>query len=230
MQFLCLNIKRFLLPPAVLFFSCGLSFSQPLKVINNYREYKDLAATDSLQKMIEVKMAIPSITYDLRYVTKANFTGEKLYKEGNKTFLRLPVATALRAAAKELAAQGYTLKIWDAYRPYSATKKMWSLIHDDRYVADPARGSGHNRGLAVDLTLMKGEEEVDMGTGFDNFSDSAHHDFTKLPETVLHNRLLLRSTMEKYGFKALQTEWWHYSFPNDGRYDVLDIDLKKLAY
>ena len=106
---------------------------------------------------------------------------------------------------------------------------MWELVHDDRYVADPSKGSGHNRGLAIDLTLIKDGKEVNMGTGFDNFTDSAHRDFTALPEAVLKNRLLLQTAMEKHGFKGLATEWWHFSFPNDGRYDVLDIDFKKLA-
>lgn len=198
--------------------------------MRHYREYCASVERDSLQRMVEITAAIPLVVYDLRYAGKTNFTGEKLYKNGKNTFLRLAAANALREAAKEFAAGGYTIKIWDAYRPYSVTKKMWALIHDDRYVADPAKGSGHNRGLAIDLTLIKDGKELNMGTGFDNFTDSAHHDFKTLSPDVLKNRLLLKSTMEKQGFNALPTEWWHYSFPNDGRYDVLDIDFKKLAH
>jgi D-alanyl-D-alanine dipeptidase len=108
---------------------------------------------------------------------------------------------------------------------------MWDLIHDERYVADPSKGSGHNRGLAVDLTIidLKDGSELNMGTSFDNFTDTAHHTFKNLPADILQNRMLLRETMEKYGFKALETEWWHYSWPNDRNYEVLDIDFKKLA-
>jgi D-alanyl-D-alanine dipeptidase len=122
------------------------------------------------------------------------------------------------------------LKIFDAYRPYSVTVKFWELVKDERYVANPSKGSGHNRGIAVDLTVinLKTGKELNMGTGFDNFSDTAHHAFTKLPEEVLQNRLLLRSTMEKYGFKAFDTEWWHYYLANGERFGILDIGFKKM--
>ena len=107
---------------------------------------------------------------------------------------------------------------------------MWDLIKDERYVANPSKGSGHNRGLSVDLTIitLNTGQELDMGTGFDHFSDTAHQDFTSLAGQVLKNRKLLKETMEKYGFKALSTEWWHYSWTNDRNYAVLDIDFKKL--
>lgn len=225
-----MNIKVFLLSLSFLFVAAKKAVSQQLKIIASDKEYRVLTEADSLQKMREIKSVVPAVVYDLRYATESNFTRKKLYKKGDKTFLRLAVAHALGDVAGELSARGYALKIWDAYRPYSVTKKMWDLIHDDRYVADPAKGSGHNRGLAVDITLLKDGKEVDMGTGFDNFTDSAHHDFTALPEAVLQNRALLRTTMEKHGFKALETEWWHYSYPNDGRYDVLNIDFRKLAH
>lgn len=228
MRYLRLNIETFYL----IFLwasSCatGPVASQSLKVVSRPAHYRQSVEGDSLQCMAEVKTAIPSVVYDLRYATKNNFTGKKLYKQGDKTFLRTAVVTALQKVAEELLATGYSLKIWDAYRPYSVTKKMWDLIGDERYVADPAKGSGHNRGLAVDLTLMKDGSEVNMGTGFDNFSDTAHHNFKNLPQEVLQNRLLLRTAMEKHGFTALATEWWHYSFPNDGRYEVLNIPFRK---
>lgn len=226
MRYLRFNIKTFCFI-ILLLVLYDVVTAQQLKIVSNYAEYKQSMKADSLQEMIEVKLVIPSAVYDLCYATKNNFTGKRLYKQGEKTFLRLPVVKALQKVAQEVAAAGYTLKIWDAYRPYSATRKMWDLIQDERYVANPAKGSGHNRGLAVDLTLLKDGSEVDMGTGFDNFSDTAHHDFKNLREEVLQNRLLLRTTMEKYGFTALETEWWHYSFPNDGRYHVLDIPFRK---
>lgn len=230
MHVLQFNIKYFFIAFCALFAVLEQSFAQDLKVVSRYSQYRDSVRHDSLQEMVEIKSSIPSVDYDLRYATKGNFTREKLYKHSDKTFLRLPAAEALRKAADEFAKEGYTIKIWDAYRPYYATKKMWDLIHDDRYVADPSKGSGHNRGLAIDLTLMKDGRDVNMGTGFDNFTDSAHRDFKNLPEIVLKNRLLLQTTMEKYGFKGLPTEWWHFAFPNDGRYDVLDLDFKKLAH
>jgi D-alanyl-D-alanine dipeptidase len=107
---------------------------------------------------------------------------------------------------------------------------MWEIIGDERYVANPAKGSGHNRGLAVDVTLIstKTGEEINMGTGFDNFTDTAHHTFKDLPVDVLKNRKLLKTTMERWGFRALETEWWHYSFPNDRNYEVLNLSFKEL--
>lgn len=180
--------------------------------------------------MIELKDFIPGIHYELHYASSNNFTKRQLYKNNESTFLRLPAAKALRQVQLELQRLGYGLKIYDAYRPYQVTKRMWDLVKDERYVANPAKGSGHNRGLAVDLTIMDltSGKELNMGTPFDNFTDTAHHSFTHLDSNVLKNRALLRTLMEKHGFRALETEWWHYSWPNDRRYDVLDIDFAPL--
>ena len=125
---------------------------------------------------------------------------------------------------------GIGLKIFDAYRPYSVTEKMWEPIKDERYVADPKKGSGHNRGIAVDLTLinLKTKVELPMGTGYDNFSDTAHSTFMALPVEILQNRNLLKNIMEKNGFKVLETEWWHYSFTDAKDFELMDISFKKL--
>lgn len=125
---------------------------------------------------------------------------------------------------------GLGLKIFDAYRPYAVTEKFWELVHDERYVANPANGSGHNRGTSLDLTIiyLENGQELNMGTGFDNFTDTAHHSFTNLPESILQNRMLLKSLMEQNGFKALETEWWHYSLPNSKQYELLNLSFKKI--
>ena len=104
------------------------------------------------------------------------------------------------------------------------------MVHDDRYVANPAKVSGHNRGITVDLTIidLKTKQELDMGTGFDNFTDSAHQSFTALSETILANRTLLKETMIRFGFKPLETEWWHYSWPNPERFEILNLSFEKL--
>lgn len=154
-----------------------------------------------------------------------------MYPAGtSRSFLRMPAARALARVQQELAAQGLGLKIFDAYRPYSVTVKFWELVKDERYVANPAKGSGHNRGIAVDLTIidLQTGRELDMGTGFDNFTDTAHQSFTDLPSTVLENRRLLRTVMEKYGFVALETEWWHYYLRDGAHFELLDIPFKKL--
>lgn len=203
---------------------------KPLTILKKTKTYKRLVATDSLQKMVELKSLMPAIQYDLRYATENNFTGTVLYPIGTYTFLRLEPARALAKLEEALKPEGLGLKIFDAYRPYAATVKMWDLIQDERYVANPAKGSGHNRGLAVDLTLihLSTGEELDMGTGFDHFSDTAHHGFAGLSPTVIANREKLKTLMESYGFRALPTEWWHYSWPNDGRYAVMDLPFTRL--
>jgi len=180
--------------------------------------------------MVDLKSAIPSLVMDLRYAGINNFMKERLYPPITTTWLRKTAVDSLAKVQKQLLKMGLGLKIFDAYRPYSVTEKMWEPVQDDRYAADPKKGSGHNRGIAVDLTIinLKNGSELNMGTGFDNFTDSAHHAFTNLPEEVLQNRLLLKKIMEEHGFKALDTEWWHYFLPDTSSYELMDISFKAL--
>jgi D-alanyl-D-alanine dipeptidase len=201
-------------------------------VLDNVTGYQQTVGQDSAKKMVELRSLARGIRYDLRYATTNNFMKKRMYPaKTRQTFMRAPAARALAMVQSELAQQGYGLKIFDAYRPYSVTVAFWEPIKDERYVANPAKGSGHNRGLAVDLTVveLKTGKELDMGTGFDNFTDSAHHAFTKnLPEGVQRSRGLLKDLMEKNGFTAMDTEWWHFFWPNDHNYEVLDIPFTKL--
>jgi zinc D-Ala-D-Ala dipeptidase len=200
-------------------------------VTSKYEHYKKQVKTDATKKMMELKTLIPTLIYDLRYATANNFMKRLMYPAGtNVTFLRTPAANALLKVQTELNTKGIGIKVYDAYRPYSVTVKFWELVHDERFVANPKNGSGHNRGVAIDLTLInsKTKAELNMGTGFDNFSDTAHQGFTKLPQDVLENRKLLKTTMEKYGFKPYADEWWHYSWPEATKFEILDIDFKKL--
>ena len=200
-------------------------------VVDNWKVYRQQVKNDSTRKMVELREIIPAIRYDLRYASLNNFMHRYMYPRGtSETYLRLPVVLALARVQGALEKKQLGLKIFDAYRPFSVTVKFWELVKDERFVANPAKGSGHNRGIAVDLTIINRTtgEELDMGTGFDNFSDTAHADFKNLPETVLKNRLLLRQLMEENGFKVLATEWWHYYFKDSGHYELLDLDFKKL--
>jgi D-alanyl-D-alanine dipeptidase len=201
-----------------------------LNVISKVAEYKETVANDSAKRLVDLKKIIPNIVLDLVYATTNNFTHSKIYPKVITTYMRQPAANALALVQKELNEKGYGLKIWDAYRPYTATQYMWELVKDERYTANPAKGSGHNRGIAADLTIinLKTEKELDMGTGFDNFTDSAHHVFKNLPDEVLNNRKLLKSTMEKYGFKPFDTEWWHYFWLDNKEYDVMNLSFKQL--
>ncbi len=206
-----------------------------LLVIKDITILQDEVAADSNKRMMNLRKLIPGILLDLKYATTNNFMHTNLYPRITTTYLRKPAADALKKVADELKQSNLGIKIFDAYRPYSVTEKMWEMIKDDRYVADPSKGSGHNRGVAVDLTIinLNTKKELPMGTGFDNFSDTAHQTFTSLPADILKNRLLLKTVMEKYGFVALDTEWWHFYLPNSSDYEVLDLtfsELKKLHF
>jgi D-alanyl-D-alanine dipeptidase len=224
---------------SVIFLTCAFitgitqdSLRKKLFVMDDMKEYLKAVRVDPDQKMIELSRIMPRLVYDLRYSTQNNFMKRQMYTPTTSvSFLREPAAKALANVQKELSAAGIGIKVFDAYRPYSVTVKFWELVKDERYVANPARGSGHNRGIAIDLTLIKLNDlsELPMGTGFDNFSDTAHHSFKALPEEILQNRKLLRATMEKYGFKALETEWWHYFLPEGNRFEILDIPFQVLA-
>ena len=202
-----------------------------LWVIEKMPQLQKTIATTPEKQMVDIKKNIPGIVLDLRYAGTNNFMEQQLYPAITTTYLRKPAADSLAVIQKKLHQSGLALKIFDAYRPYSVTEKMWLPVMDDRYAADPRKGSGHNRGTAVDLTIinLKTKEELDMGTGFDNFSDTAHHGFINLSEEILQNRLLLKNIMEQHGFKALDTEWWHYSLPNAAKFELLNITFKDLA-
>jgi zinc D-Ala-D-Ala dipeptidase len=201
-----------------------------LWVINRAADFKKTVQSNSQKQLIDLKQLIPGICVALQYAGNDNFMGKSLYPASARAYLRQPAAHALAAVQKELNGRGLGLKIYDAYRPYSVTEAMWEPVKDDRYAANPNNGSGHNRGVAVDLTIinLQTNEVLDMGTGFDNFSDTAHHRFTALPAAVLANRQLLKTLMEQHGFKALETEWWHYALPNAPMYELLDLHFDTL--
>ncbi|PKB44688.1 D-alanyl-D-alanine dipeptidase [Cellulophaga sp. RHA19] len=149
--------------------------------------------------------------YDLRYATTNNFLKEKVY-DCPECYTRAKTAKALLAANSDFIKLGYRIKFFDCYRPNSVQYKMWKIVPNPQYVANPKKGSIHNKGGAVDITLETLDGiEVDMGTDFDFFGKKAYHDNTNLPEEILANRKLLKETMEKHGFWSIRTEWWHYN-------------------
>ena len=205
-------------------------FSAPPRIKSTY-VIKTQGQNDSSYQLIELRSLMPELVYDLRYATKNNFTQQRLYPKNTQVaYLRLPAARALQTVQLKLNQKGLSLKIYDAYRPYAVTVKFWNLIKDERYVATPSKGSGHNRGTAVDLTIinLSTGKELDMGTGYDDFSEKAHHNFQELSNEILANRNLLRSLLLEAGFVPFETEWWHYSLPNATRFDLLDLSFKKI--
>ncbi|MEO7210216.1 MAG: M15 family metallopeptidase [Chitinophagaceae bacterium] len=202
-----------------------------IPVIGREDNYLKIIEQDEHQKMIQLDKMIPGIILDLRYATTNNFMHRRMYPANTDfTFLRKPAADSLYKLQQELNSQGLGLKIFDAYRPYSVTQKFWELIHDERYVGNPSKASNHNRGIAVDLTIvhLKTQEELNMGTGFDNFTDSAHQSFIDFPKDILQNREYLNALMEKYGFTPLETEWWHFTLKTKITFDAMDLSFKAL--
>jgi zinc D-Ala-D-Ala dipeptidase len=154
-----------------------------------------------------------SFVLDLKYATEDNFVKEQLY-DCARCFLRPVAATALQQAQEAFQTMGLRIKLLDCYRPSPVQQRLWDKVPNASYVTPPSKGSMHNRGLAVDLTLVdEAGNELEMGTPYDFFGKEAHHTHKDLPEEVLDNRRLLKSTMEEFGFKSIRTEWWHYSFP-----------------
>jgi D-alanyl-D-alanine dipeptidase len=149
---------------------------------------------------------------DIKYATTDNFVKEIIYPCG-RFFLKPDVADALEKAKEILEKAGYGLVLFDGYRPRPAQQKLWDKVPDPNYVAPPAEGSMHNRGMAIDLSLTDPEgNEVDMGTPYDFFGPEAHHDYELLPGEILTRRQLLKTVMESQGFQSIRTEWWHYSY------------------
>jgi len=197
--------------------------------ISGENEYVEEVKNDPNKKLVEIKNYIPGIVLDIRYATSNNFTHQPMYKQA-KAFARLPVVKALQQVEADLKTRGLGLKIYDAYRPYSVTVKFYDVVPDSNFVADPRRGSKHNRGCAIDLSLidLKTGKELDMPTGFDSFSKSAGANYPGLPKQEIANRELLQSVMLAHGFKEIKTEWWHFDFIGWENYDLLDVPLSSL--
>lgn len=161
---------------------------------------------------VNIKSLSDDFILDIKYATEDNFLKQAVY-DCPECYLRKATAKALLAANEEFKELGFRIKLFDCYRPLSVQKKMWAILPGTHYVANPAKGSKHNRGAAVDLTLVDmNEKELDMGTPFDFFGKEAHHTYTNLPEEVLKNRKLLKEILYKHNFKSIYSEWWHYEF------------------
>ncbi len=179
--------------------------------------------------LVAVTSVNSHIRLDLRYATTNNFTGRQVYPCA-RACLNKSTAAKLAGAQAKLEEQGLGLKVYDAYRPLSVQKIFWNIMPDERYVADPKKGSRHNRGSAVDVTLvdLRSGDELKMPSGYDDFSERAHYAFTNLPPEIVADRELLRSVMTSNGFLAFETEWWHFDDSDWTNFPVLDIPLESL--
>lgn len=187
------------------------------------------ASLPTTDRLIDVNKLSSDFVADLRYTTKNNFTGSKLYPS-SICCLQEDTAWKLTAANRELAKKGFRIKIWDAYRPLSVQKKMWKLLPDSRYVANPYKsGSRHNRGASVDVTLVdKNGKELEMPSGFDEFSSIASRNHS-MSAAAAKNLKLLTDAMIKSGFKTIITEWWHFDDAAYSAYPLLDVSQEMVS-
>lgn len=184
-----------------------------------------LPLTDPL---IDVQVLIPDAVLDIRYATRNNLTGAPLYPFA-AAFLRRSSAAKLARAAAALRAKGLRLVIYDAYRPLSAQKALWAAKPDARFVADPAKGSSHNRGGAVDAALADADgRPLAMPSDFDDFGPRGRHGAAGVPREAARNAETLKSAMEAAGFVSLADEWWHYRDSEAPAWPLLDIPFEKV--
>ena len=185
------------------------------------------------KRLVELVRLDPTIKLDMRYATTNNFTGRVLYSEA-RAFLTVTAAQALVRASASARAEGFGLTIYDAYRPWRVTKQLWDATPagpKKNYVANPKRGSKHNRGCAVDLTLhdLKTGALVEMPTEFDDFSEKAHRDYADASPTATANRGRLQRYLEAQGFVGLSNEWWHFDFTGWENYPVMDVPFDRIV-
>jgi len=226
-------MKRFIVL-SLLLIVCGTVNAQHYKYIDSskvlgLKRYKQQIKAHPETRLVEIKKYIPGIVLDIRYATTNNFTHHQMYREA-KAFARLPVVLALKDVEADLKTRGLGIKIYDAYRPYAITVKFYEVAHDTNFVADPRKGSKHNRGCAIDMSLinLKTGKELDMPTGFDSFSREAAANYPDLPKQEIANRELLKSIMSAHGFKVVPGEWWHYDFNGWAKYPLLDIPFSEI--
>jgi len=199
------------------------------KQLKAKQEAEKKAYFDKLEDsaMVELINYDSSLVLDIRYATENNFMNQKVYPCA-KALLRKVAAVALFDAHQKFKEKGYRIKIYDAYRPLSVQWILWNKTTNKNYVANPKKGSNHNKGCAVDMTLIDADgNELNMGTEYDFFGAAAHHTFVDFPAKtkgeILKNRKTLKTIMESVGFKSISNEWWHYDFKI--KYAVSDVPL-----
>lgn len=182
--------------------------------------------------LVELSKLDKSIKLDIRYATPNNFTGRAVYTEA-RAFLQRPAAEALLRAVRALREQGYGVAVFDGYRPWFVTRLFWDLTPADKkqFVADPSKGSRHNRGCAVDLTLydLKTGREVSMPSGYDEMTERAHINYAGGTPEQRRLRDLLRAAMEAEGFAVYEPEWWHYDYKDWKQYPILNLSFSEIG-
>ncbi len=188
----------------------GLSCSSAGQILISQKDIIDILSIDS------------TFVLDIRYATENNFTKKKLYPAA-KAKLRREAAESLASVQKELRTKNLRLKIYDGYRPLAIQWKLWEIVPNEDFVANPKKGSKHNRGAAVDLTIIDSlGNELEMPTGYDDFTEKAAHEYMNLTESAIKNRAMLKDVMIRHGFQPIKSEWWHYDFRGWEQFDIMD--------
>ncbi len=183
-------------------------------------------------KLVELITLDPTIKLDIRYATSNNFMGRPVYPEA-RAFLQKPAAKALVKVQNKLRKHGLGLVIFDGYRPWTITKLFWDTVTEEqrKFVANPVKGSKHNRGCAVDLSIydLNSGSLLPMPSGYDEFTERASPDYKGGTPEETKNRELLRSLMEDVGFTVNPNEWWHFDYTDWEKYAIYDISFDDAA-
>lgn len=181
--------------------------------------------------LVDLETFDSSLKLDVRYATANNFVGKAVYPFA-KAYLQKPVAESLKKASAELREHGYGILVFDGYRPWSVTKLFWDVSDEAarRFLANPERGSIHNRGCAIDCSLyeLATGRESRMPSEFDEMNERAYSDFTGGSSEARERRDLLIQTMERHEFKVLKNEWWHFNHGCADEYPVMDLSFHEV--
>ncbi len=184
-----------------------------LPVVNDVGIYKKIVAANPDNELVDMRQLLPDAHFDVTYATPNNIVKRKLYPTAD-VFMRKPAALALQRANENLKKQGFGLLLFDGYRPYAVTVLFYEEIKDTTFVADPHKGSRHNRGMAIDLSLydLKTGTRLSMPSDYDETTPRAFHEYMKSDSASMAHRTVLRLAMEQVGFAIFPWEWWHYDF------------------
>ncbi|MCR4295166.1 MAG: M15 family metallopeptidase [Elusimicrobia bacterium] len=186
-----------------------------------------MTALPLAEPLVDLRALIPDAVLDIRYATKDNLAGRPLYPFA-AAFLRRPAAAKLVAAAADLRSKGYRLVIYDAYRPLSVQKALWEANPEPRFVADPAKGSSHNRGGAVDVALADASgKALEMPSDYDDFGPRGRHGAEGVPPEARRRAEILKAALEAAGFVSLADEWWHYRDADALGWPLLDVPFER---
>ena len=215
-------MKFKIMKKAACLFFVGLLFSCKSTYLNSKKSpiLLDITKEVDSNAFVNLRNYSKDFVFDMKYATADNFLKEKVYP-CDECFLRVKTVKALLEANKSFLTKGFRIKLYDCYRPKSIQKKMWKIVPDANFVANPKKGSIHNRGGAVDISLVDSlGVEVNMGTKFDFFGEEASHNYQNLSEEILANRNFLKEIMLQHNFKSFDSEWWHYNLNGSNKDEV----------